>query len=236
MEMIIPSILSADFTRLGEEIRAVEAAGADWIHVDVMDGHFVPNLTMGPMAVEAVRRMTALPIDAHLMIDNPDAFIEKFAAAGATHISVHAESVVHLNRSLQLVRSCGAHPGIALGPAAPLSLVEWSYDYADYILLLGVNPGFGGQEFQPAILDKIRALRAELARRGLSTIVESDGGINERTIADFAAAGVDAFVIGSGLFAAGDYRATFARMRREAQRGAASAASAGASRDSAGAR
>ena len=116
MTMIIPSILSADFTRLGDELRAVERAGADWIHVDVMDGHFVPNLTMGPMTVEAVRRVTALPIDAHLMIDNPDEFIEKFAAAGATHISVHAESVVHLNRSLQLVRSCGAQAGIALGP------------------------------------------------------------------------------------------------------------------------
>jgi ribulose-phosphate 3-epimerase len=223
MHMIIPSILSADFTRLGEEIRAVQAAGADWIHVDVMDGHFVPNLTMGPMTVEAVRRVTKLPIDAHLMIDNPDEFIEKFAAAGATHISVHAESVVHLNRSLQLVKSCGAHAGIALGPAAPLSLVEWSYDFADYILLLGVNPGFGGQEFQPAILNKIRALRAELTRRGLSTIVESDGGINEKTIAEFAAAGVDAFVVGSGLFGAGAYPATFARMRAEAQRGSKSA-------------
>ena len=223
MKLIIPSILSADFTRLGDELRAVEAAGADWIHVDVMDGHFVPNLTMGPMTVEAVRRVTALPIDAHLMIDNPDEFIEKFAAAGATHISVHAESVVHLNRSLQLVRSCGAHPGIALGPAAPLSLLDWSLEYADFVLLLAVNPGFGGQEFQPGVLNKIRALRAELARRGLSMIVESDGGINEQTIADFAAAGVDAFVIGSGLFGTTDYPATFARMRREVERGMKSA-------------
>ncbi|MGA2379008.1 MAG: ribulose-phosphate 3-epimerase [Spirochaetia bacterium] len=223
MKMIIPSILSADVTRLGDELRAVEAAGADWIHVDVMDGHFVPNLTMGPLSVEAVRRVTALPIDAHLMIDNPDDFIEKFAAAGATHISVHAESVVHLNRSLQLVRSCGAHPGIALGPAAPLSLLDWSLEYADFVLLLAVNPGFGGQEFQPGVLNKIRALRAELARRGLSMIVESDGGINEQTIADFAAAGVDAFVIGSGLFGTTDYPATFARMRREVERGMKSA-------------
>ena len=223
MTMIIPSILSADFTRLGDELKAVEAAGADWIHVDVMDGHFVPNLTMGPMTVEAVRRVTALPIDVHLMIDNPDEFIEKFAAAGATHISVHAESVVHLNRSLQLVRGCGAHPGIALGPAAPLSLLDWSLENADYVLLLAVNPGFGGQEFQPVVLKKIRALREELTRRGLSTMVESDGGINERTIADFAAAGVDAFVIGSGLFGASDYPATFARMRSEVQRGRKSA-------------
>ena len=221
--MIVPSILSADFTRLGDELRAVESAGADWIHVDVMDGHFVPNLTMGPMTVQAVRKMTALPIDAHLMIDNPDQFIEEFAAAGATHISVHAESVVHLNRSLQLVRSCGAHPGIALGPAAPLSLLEWSLDYADYVLLLAVDPGFGGQQFQPAVLNKIRALRAELSRRGLSTIVESDGGINERTIAEFAAAGLDAFVVGSALFGARDYPAAFSLLRREVERGEATA-------------
>jgi ribulose-phosphate 3-epimerase len=223
MKMIVPSILSADFTRLGDELRAVESAGADWIHVDVMDGHFVPNLTMGPMTVQAVRKVTALPIDAHLMIESPDLFIEEFAAAGATHISVHAESTVHLNRSLQLVRSCGAHPGIALGPAAPLSLLEWSLDYADYVLLLAVNPGFGGQEFQPAVLNKVRALRAELARRGLSTIVESDGGINERTIAQFAAAGVDAFVIGSALFGTADYPSAFARLRREVERGMLSA-------------
>jgi ribulose-phosphate 3-epimerase len=220
---IIPSILSADFTRLGDEVRAVEVAGADWIHVDVMDGHFVPNLTMGPMTVEAVRRVTTLPIDAHLMIDNPDEFIEKFAAAGATHISVHAESVVHLNRSLQLVRSCGARPGIALGPAAPLSLLDWSLDFADYVLLLAVNPGFGGQDFQPAILHKIRALRTELGRRGLSTTIESDGGINDRTIADFAAAGVDAFVVGSGIFGTKDYAATFAHLRHEVERGLKSA-------------
>jgi ribulose-phosphate 3-epimerase len=219
MALLIPSILSADFTRLGDELRAVDTAGADWIHVDVMDGHFVPNLTMGPMTVEAVRRVTKIPIDAHLMIDCPDLFIERFAEAGATHISVHAESVVHLNRSLQLVRACGAHPGIALGPAAPLSSIDWSLDFADYVLLLAVNPGFGGQEFQPRVLDKIRLLRAEIQRRGLSTIIQSDGGINVNTIADFSAAGVDAFVIGSALFGTGDYNATFAAMRREAERG-----------------
>jgi len=217
--LIAPSILSADFTRLGEEVTAVVKAGADWIHVDVMDGHFVPNLTMGPGTVEAVRRVTTLPIDAHLMIDNPDDFIEKFARAGATHISVHAESVVHLNRSLSLVRSCGARAGIALGPAAPLSLLDWSLDFADYILLLAVNPGFGGQEFQPAVLDKVRALRAELARRGRSIPIESDGGINLKTIADFTAAGVDIFVIGSGLFGAGEYGEVTARLRAEIRRG-----------------
>jgi len=217
--MIIPSILSADFTRLGEEVAAVEKAGADGIHVDVMDGHFVPNLTMGPVTVEAVRRVTRLPVDAHLMIDNPDVFIETFAKAGATHISVHAESTAHLNRSLQFVRACGAKAGIALGPAAPLSLLDWSFDFADYILLLSVNPGFGGQEFQPAVLQKIRVLRAELARRGLSTPIQSDGGINLTTIADFAAAGVDLFVLGSGIFGAGDYRELVPRLRAEIARG-----------------
>jgi ribulose-phosphate 3-epimerase len=228
--MIIPSILSADFTRLGDEVKAVEKAGADWIHVDVMDGHFVPNLTMGPMTVEAVRSVTKLPIDAHLMIDNPDEFIEKFAKAGATHISVHAESVVHLNRSLQLVRSCGAKAGIALGPAAPLSLLDWCFDYADYILLLSVNPGFGGQEFQPAILEKIRVLRAEIKRRGLSTPIESDGGINLTTIADFASAGVDLFVLGSGIFGAGDYREMVPRLRAEITRGQESSGRASAAK------
>ena len=222
--MIVPSILSADFTRLGAEVLAAERAGADWIHVDVMDGHFVPNLTMGPMTVAAVRRVTDLPIDAHLMIDNPDQFIRDFAAAGATHISVHAETVTHLNRSLQLVRSCGAHPGIALGPSTPLSIMEWSLDFADVVLLVAVNPGFGGQELQRAVLDKIRALRAELTRRGRSIIIESDGGINERTIGDFAAAGVDAFVIGSALFGAGDYPATVARLRGEVELGRKGAA------------
>ncbi|HVP18845.1 MAG TPA: ribulose-phosphate 3-epimerase [Spirochaetia bacterium] len=222
MAIIVPSILSADLTRLGDELSAIERAGADWIHVDVMDGHFVPNLTMGPMTVEAVHRVTALPIDVHLMIDNPDQFIETFATAGATHISIHAEAARHLNASLQTVRSCGAHPGIALGPATPLSFLEWSLDFADYVLLIAVNPGFGGQEVQPAALGKIRALRAELARRGLATIVESDGGINDRTIGDFAAAGVDAFVAGSGIFGTRDYAATITRMRQEAERGRAS--------------
>ena len=218
MKTIVASILSADFARLGEEIAAVERAGVDWIHVDVMDGHFVPNLSMGMGTVEAVRRVTKLPIDVHLMIDNPDLFIEPFAKAGATHISVHAESVVHLNRSLQLVRSCGAHPGIALGPAAPLSMIEWTLEYADYVLLLSVNPGFGGQFFIPNVLNKARALRADLARRGLTKVlIEADGGINGDTIGRFGAAGVDVLVMGSAIFDAKDYNATVADLRRRAE-------------------
>jgi ribulose-phosphate 3-epimerase len=185
--------------------------------VDVMDSHFVPNLTMGPMTVETVRSLTDIPIDAHLMIENPDDFIERFAAAGASHICVHAESVVHLNRSLQLVRSCGSHPGIALGPAGSLSLIEWSLEYADYVNLVAVNPGFGGQGYIPNVLDKVRALRAEIARRGLPTVIESDGGINAETIADFSAAGVDAFIMGSAIFESDDYAAAIAELRAAAE-------------------
>jgi len=216
MAIIAASILSADLTRLGEELRAVEEAGADWIHVDVMDGHFVPNLGMDARMVEAVRRSTSLPIDVHLMIEEPDAFVERFAAAGATHISLHAEASVHLIRSLELIHRWGAKAGIALGPAASLSLIEYSLDHADFVDILSVNPGFGGQEHLPSALVKARALRAEIDRRGLATIVECDGGISPRTIAVFAAAGVDAFVVGSAIFASADYAAMIQALRREA--------------------
>jgi ribulose-phosphate 3-epimerase len=219
MAMIVASLLSADLTRLGEELAAVERAGADWVHVDVMDGHFVPNLAMDPRMVEAVRRSTSLPIDVHLMIEDPDRFVERFVAAGATHVSVHAEASIHLIRSLELIRACGASPGIALGPAAPLSLIEWSLDHADFVDLLAVNPGFGGQASLPSAFAKIRALRAEIDRRGLTTIVECDGGIGAGTIGDFAEAGVGAFVVGSALFAALDYRAMVGELRARAGEG-----------------
>jgi len=217
VKIIAASILSADMGRLGAEVAAAERAGADWIHADVMDGHFVPNLTMGPMVVEAVRRATRLPIDAHLMIEKPDDLVERFAAAGATHISVHAEACAHLNRSIQLIRSCGASPGVALSPASPLALIEWSLEYLDYVLLLSVNPGFGGQEYIPNVLRKISDLKREVSRRGLRLLIESDGGINERTIPDFARAGVDVFVVGSALFGSLDYTRTVGALRATAE-------------------
>jgi ribulose-phosphate 3-epimerase len=217
MTIIAASILSADPNRLGEELAAAEKAGADWIHVDVMDGHFVPNLTMGPMTVEAVRRGCRLPVDAHLMIDNPDAFVEKFAKAGATHISVHAEASIHLNRTVSLIRSLGAAPGVALSPSTPLSALEWILEYVEYVLLLAVNPGFGGQDYVPNVLAKIRALADLRAARGLSFLIQSDGGINPGSIADFARAGVDSYVIGSAVFGPGDYGKKIGELRRLAQ-------------------
>ncbi|OHE67535.1 MAG: ribulose-phosphate 3-epimerase [Treponema sp. GWC1_61_84] len=221
MVSIAASILAADFSRLGDEVTAAERAGADWIHIDVMDGLFVPNLTMGPAIVAAVRRWTSLPIDVHLLIANPDLFIERFVEAGATHISVHAEAVTHLVRSLELIRGSGAHPGIALGPPAPLSLIEWSLDHADYVDILAVNPGFGGQNLIPSVFAKIRALRNEITRRGLGTIIQSDGGINTETIGEFASAGVGSFVVGSAFFGGEDYGAVVAALRKKAVSGTA---------------
>jgi len=215
MKYIAPSILSADFARLGDEIKAVEAAGADWIHADVMDGHFVPNITFGPLVVEAVRRVTALPIDVHLMIENPDDYIDAFAKAGATYISVQIESCVHLNRSLQLIRECGAKPGVVLNPSTPLHAVDWILEYVDYVLVMSVNPGFGGQAFIPNSLDKIKALRLMIQNKKLDTMIEIDGGVNEKTIQPIADAGVDIFVAGSAIFGSPDYEKTINRFRKE---------------------
>ena len=209
MEPIIaPSILSADFSKLGDEIRAVENAGADWIHVDVMDGHFVPNITLGPMVVEAAKRVTALPLDVHLMIENPDHFIADFANAGADLISVHAEECVHLHRTVELIKSAGCRPGVVLNPATPLSALDWILDDIDFVLLMSVNPGFGGQSFIRGILDKVQRLKQTIMRRGLSTLVELDGGVNRDTVGEIAAAGTDAFVAGSAIFKSADYGET----------------------------
>jgi ribulose-phosphate 3-epimerase len=214
MKYIAPSILSADFSRLGDEIRAVETAGADWIHVDVMDGHFVPNITIGPLGVRAARKVTRLPLDVHLMIENPDASIPAFAEAGADWLSVQVEACVHLDRSVRLIRDCGARPGVVLNPATGLSAVEWVLGEVDLVTLMSVNPGFGGQAFIPKVLDKARALRARLDETGRTILMAMDGGINETTIADASAAGVDVFVAGSAVFESGDYAKSLRRLRR----------------------
>ncbi len=213
MKLIAPSILSADFAKLGDEIKAVEAAGADWIHADVMDGHFVPNITIGPLIVEAVRRVTELPIDVHLMIENPDNYIAAFAEAGAAYISVQVETCIHLNRTVQLIKDCGSHAGVVLNPSTTLASLEWILDDVDYVLVMSVNPGFGGQAFIPSSLDKIKALRELIKNRGLSSLIEVDGGVNEKTIAEIASAGADVLVAGSAIFGSRDYQKTIQSFR-----------------------
>lgn len=222
MQLIAPSILSADFSKLGDEIRAIEAAGADWIHVDVMDGHFVPNITMGPLVVEVVRKVTQCPIDVHLMIENPDAYIKDFADAGASCISVQAEACVHLNRVIGLIHSFGVRSGVALNPATPLNVLEWVLEDLDLVLIMSVNPGFGGQKFIENSLNKIRSLRLMADSRELSTLIQVDGGVNEKTIADIAEAGADILVAGSAIFGRENYKTTIngfrdilARVNRE---------------------
>jgi len=215
MKLIAPSILSADFAKLGDEIKAVEAAGANWIHADVMDGHFVPNITIGPLIVEAVKRVTDLPIDVHLMIENPDNYISAFAEAGASYISVQVETCIHLNRTVQLIKDCGAQAGVVLNPATPLANLEWVLEDVDYVLIMSVNPGFGGQSFIPGSLDKIKALRQQIQDRGLSVMIEVDGGVNEKTIAEVASAGTDVFVAGSAIFGSKDYQKTIQSFRQK---------------------
>jgi ribulose-phosphate 3-epimerase len=215
MKLIAPSILSADFSKLGDEIIAVENAGADWIHVDVMDGHFVPNITMGPFVVKAVKTVTSLPIDVHLMIENPDNYIPDFAKAGATYIAVQVETCVHLNRSIQLIKELETRAGVVLNPSTPLSSIEWVLEYLDYVVIMSVNPGFGGQAFIENSLDKIRVLRGMIQERGLSTLIQIDGGVNEKTIAEISEAGVDVFVSGSAIFGSTDYKKTIESYRNK---------------------
>ena len=214
MKLIAPSILSADFSRLAEEVRAVEKAGADWIHVDVMDGHFVPNITLGPLVVKAIRPVTSLPIDVHLMIENSDRFIPAFAEAGADCISVQVEACIHLNRTLHQIREAGARPGVVLNPSTDLESVKWVLDAVDFILIMSVNPGFGGQHFIPNSLEKIRRLRRTIDDSGLSVQIEVDGGIKENNIAKVSRAGADIFVAGSAIFASPDYAETIAAMKK----------------------
>ncbi len=213
MKLIAPSILSADFSKLGDEIRAVEAAGADWIHIDVMDGHFVPNITIGPLIVEAARRVTALPLDVHLMIENPERYIKDFTDAGASLISVQAEVCVHLHRTVQMIKEIGLRAGVVLNPSTPLSAIEWVLKDVDIVMIMSVNPGFGGQDFIPNSLDKIRDLSGMIQENGLSTLIEIDGGVNEKTIKNISDAGVDVFVAGSAIFGSPDYKKTIAKFR-----------------------
>ncbi|MEJ2723889.1 MAG: ribulose-phosphate 3-epimerase [Deltaproteobacteria bacterium] len=217
MVKIAPSILSADFTKLGEEVKAVEKAGADYIHVDVMDGHFVPNITIGPMIVKAVRRVTKLPLDVHLMISDPDHFAADFITAGADKITVHVETVKHLHRSIQLVRSLGASPGVSLNPATPLDMIEYILEDLDMVLVMTVNPGFEGQAFISQVVPKIELLRQIIDEKHLKVDIEVDGGINSDTIAGAASAGANVFVAGSAIFYSKDYAKTIQLMRKKAE-------------------
>lgn len=213
MPIIAPSILSADFGRLADEVRAVDQAGADWIHVDVMDGRFVPNLTIGPPVVKAVRKATAKPLDVHLMIEEPGRYAEAFAQAGANWLTVHAEACPHLHRNLQQIRALGLKAGVSLNPATPVSAVEHVLEVTDLVLLMSVNPGFGGQDFLPLVVPKIAALRALARERNLDLRIEVDGGITHDTIGRCWEAGADAFVAGSYVFGQGDYAGAIRRLR-----------------------
>ena len=214
MKKIAPSILSADFSRLGDEVRAVEAAGADYIHIDVMDGRFVPNITIGPLVVDAVRKVTSLPLDVHLMIEEPERYVDDFAKAGADIIVVHAEACRHLHRVVQQIKATGKRAGVSLNPATPLNVLEYVLEELDLVLLMTVNPGFGGQSFIEACIPKIQALRGMLDSRGCEAELEIDGGVKPSNIARIAHAGADVLVAGSAVFNSTDYAATISEMKR----------------------
>ncbi|MDT7043072.1 ribulose-phosphate 3-epimerase [Candidatus Nitronereus thalassa] len=213
---IAPSILSADFARLGEEVAAVESAGADFIHVDVMDGHFVPNLTIGPPIVESLRKVTSLPLDVHLMITNPDAFIPEFAEAGANYLTVHTETCPHLHRTIQLIKEHGVKAGITLNPSTSISTLEEVIADADLVLIMSVNPGFGGQKFIPAALDKISRTRDLMTRKRSHALLEVDGGIKVDNTAEVVKAGADVLVAGSAIFNSSNYAETIRAFRSAA--------------------
>ncbi len=213
MVKIAPSILSADFSRLGEEVKAVEEAGADWIHVDVMDGRFVPNITIGPLVVESLRKVTKLPLDVHLMIENADLYIEDFAKAGADIISVHAEACPHLHRTIQSIKENGAKAGVVLNPATTLFALDEIIEQVDMVLLMSVNPGFGGQKFINSVLSKIELLRNTLNESGVELDVEVDGGIKPDNAAIIKQAGANVLVAGSAIFGSDDYKTAIEALR-----------------------
>ncbi|MEA3546494.1 MAG: ribulose-phosphate 3-epimerase [Thermodesulfobacteriota bacterium] len=213
--MIAPSILSADFARLGEEIDAVAKAGADVIHLDVMDGHFVPNLTFGPPIIKAVRKICDLPFDVHLMIENPDKYLEAYADAGADWITVHVETCTHLHRTINRIKELGKKAGAVLNPATPLSMLDYILEDVDLVMLMSVNPGFGGQSFIPSTLDKTKALKARIDERGLNVGIEIDGGVSPKTISAIASAGANIFVAGSAVFGAPDYGQAISAMKEQ---------------------
>jgi ribulose-phosphate 3-epimerase len=210
---IAPSILSADFAHLAEEIRKVEEAGADLIHVDVMDGHFVPNFTIGPPIVAAIKRVATRPLDVHLMMTNPDDYLDEFIEAGSGYLTVHVETCPHLHRTVQRIREKGAKPGVTLNPATSLSLVEPILPFVDLLLIMSVNPGFGGQKFIPQVLDKVREARRLIDRVAPAVELEVDGGLKVDNMAEIAKAGADIFVAGSAVFHSKDYKDTLQKMR-----------------------
>ncbi len=212
--VLAPSILSADFARLGAEVQAVESGGAAMIHVDVMDGRFVPNITIGPVVTAAVRRSTRLPIDCHLMIEDPERYVGRFVDAGADLVSVHVEAVRHLHRVVAQIREAGAKAGVVLNPATPLSALDEMLHEVDLVLLMSVNPGFGGQHLIPTVLDKVRRLRERIDRSGADVRIEIDGGVTEENLESVAASGVDVIVAGSAVFGSGDPRRATERIVR----------------------
>ncbi len=218
--IISPSILSADFARLGDEVNAVLAAGADWIHFDVMDNHYVPNLTIGPLVCEALRKAgVKAPIDVHLMVSPVDAMVTDFAKAGATHISFHPEATQHVDRTIQHIRASGCNPGLVFNPATPLNWLDYVIDKIDIILLMSVNPGFGGQKFIPEALSKLSEARARIDASGRDIKLEIDGGVKIENAAQIARAGADTFVAGSAIFGSPDYAATITAMRAQIEIG-----------------